>query len=231
MNVAKNIEPDLNQGEAGFTLIEVLISLFIFALISVGTMSALTQTLRGKARLDAAVSGINNLNSARAIMRADMASITLRPLRDELGGILPYSLTTDGEALLTFVRRGRSNPGGLEARGDLERVEYIFEDARLVRRSFSHENPSSDPQYFDSVLLSDIEDIKLRAHERSQSSGIVSTAGLTSFASEQIRIPSPTFTADDPQTPGLQTLPPQAISFEIVHINGSEVTHYFELSL
>lgn len=226
-----NISANTNNGEAGFTLIEVLISLFIFAIISVGTMSALTQSLRGKARLDAAVSDINNLNSARAIMRADMASITLRPLRDELGGTLPYSLTTDGEALLTFVRRGRPNPGGLEARGDLERVEYIFEDGRFIRRSFTHENPSASPEYFDRVLLSDIEDITLRAHERAQSSGVVSTAGLTSFASEQIRIP-PTIQAEEtPQIQGLQTFPPQAISFEITHIDGSDVTHYFELSL
>ena len=225
------INTDTNNGEAGFTLIEVLISLFIFAIISVGTMSALTQSLRGKARLDAAVSEINNLNSARAIMRADMAYITIRPLRDELGGVLPYSLTTDGAALLTFVRQGRPNPAGLEARGDLERVEYIFEDGRLIRRSFTHENPSSSPEYFDRVLLSDIEDITLRAHERAQSSDVVSTAGLTSFASEQIRIPPPAQAAETPQTQGLQTVPPQAISFEITHFDGVGVTHYFELSL
>jgi len=104
--------------EAGFTLVEVLISLFIFALISVGTMTALTH---------------------------------------------PYVLTTDGEALLSFTRRGKLNPSGLEARGDLERVEYHFENGAFIRRSFAHENPAQSAKTFDRVLLDDLLEAKLYA--------------------------------------------------------------------
>jgi len=149
--------------EAGFTLVEVLISLFIFALISVGTMTALTQSLRGKDRLAASMDELNQLNAARAIMRADMSALTLRTSRDELGGINPYVLTTDGEALLSFTRRGNQNPSGLELRGDLERVEYHFEDGALIRRSYAHENPAQEALSFDRVLLDDLEDTKLFA--------------------------------------------------------------------
>jgi general secretion pathway protein J len=149
--------------ESGFTLVEVLISLFIFALISAGTMTALTQSLRGKDRLAASMEEINQLNTARAIIRSDMIALTLRPSRDELGGINPYLLTTDGEALLSFTRRGRQNPSGLEKRGDLERVEYYFEDGKFIRRSYSHENPAQLAQTFDRVLFEDLEDAKLYA--------------------------------------------------------------------
>ena len=45
--------------EAGFTLVEVLISLFIFALLTVGTMTAMTQSLRGKDRLAASMEELN----------------------------------------------------------------------------------------------------------------------------------------------------------------------------
>jgi len=149
--------------EAGFTLVEVLISLFIFALISVGTMTALTQSLQGKDRLAASMEEINQLNSARAILRADMSALTLRRSRDELGGINPYVLTTDGEALLSFMRRGTQNPSGLETRGDLERVEYHFENGALIRRSYAHENPAQEAASFDRVLLDDLQDTKLYA--------------------------------------------------------------------
>ncbi len=148
--------------QAGFTLVEVLISLFIFALISVGTMMALTQSLEGKGRLRNAVTEINELNAARAIIRADITRLTLRPMRDELGGIMPYVLTTDGDALLTFTRRGAENPGGLEARGDLQRVEYHFENGNLIRRTLAHENPAQSPKTFDRILLDDLQDVKLR---------------------------------------------------------------------
>lgn len=149
--------------EAGFTLVEVLISLFIFALITVGTMTALTQSLRGKDRLAASMEELNQLNAARAIMRADMSSLTLRTSRDELGGINPYVLTTDGEALITFTRRGTQNPSGLERRGDLERVEYHFEEGALIRRSYVHENPSQEPASFDRILLDELQETKLYA--------------------------------------------------------------------
>ena len=151
------------HNEEGFTLVEVLISLFIFALISAGTMTALTQSLQGTDRLAASMDELNQLNVARAIMRADMAALSLRQSRDELGGFHPYVLTTDGEALLSFTRRGIENPSGLEKRGDLERVEYRFEKGALIRRSYAHENPAQLAASFDRVLLNDLQDAKLYA--------------------------------------------------------------------
>ena len=64
-----------------------------------------------------------------------------------------YSLTTDGDPLLSFTRAGLQNPGGLEIRGDLERVEYHFENGNLIRRSFDHVNPSSNGNEYDRVLI------------------------------------------------------------------------------
>ena len=217
-------------GEEGFTLIEVLISLFIFALISVGTMTALTQSLRGKTRLNDAVTDINKINSARSILSADLSTITLRPMRDELGGFMPYSLTTDGEALLTFTRRGRENPGGLESRGDLERVEYHFINTEFIRRSFSHENPSSDPTYFDRVLLDDLQNVSLRGHIARSTTNV---AGTSSIETDQIRVLSdqPSITA--PAQTGVPNFDPQpnAISFEMTDNFGDTITHFFELRL
>ena len=152
-----------HHNEAGFTLVEVLISLFIFALISVGTMTALTQSLQGKDRLSTSMDELSQLNAARAILRADMSALTLRPGRDELGGLEPYVLTTDGEALLSFTRRGHQNPSGLEKRGDLERVEYHFENGTFIRRSYVHENPAQLASKFDRILLDNLEDVQLFA--------------------------------------------------------------------
>lgn len=149
--------------DAGFTLVEVLISLFIFALLTAGTMTALTQSYRSKDHLAASMEELNQLNAARAIMRADFSALTLRTSRDELGGINPYVLTTDGEALLSFTRRGKQNPSGLEKRGDLERVEYHFEDGALIRRSYAHENPAQSAIRYDRILLEGLQDTKLYA--------------------------------------------------------------------
>jgi len=196
--------------EAGFTLVEVLISLFIFAIITAGTMTALTQSLRGKDRLAGSMEALNQFNSARSILRSDMSALTLRTSRDELGGINPYVLTTDGEALLSFTRRGTQNPSGLERRGDLERVEYHFEDGSLIRRSYVHENPAQLAASFDRVLLEDLEDVKLWAVIY-QFNSFVKIEGVRLAAN------------------GSPNLKPNAILFEVTDNFGEMTEHLFEV--
>ncbi len=198
--------------EAGFTLIEVLISLFIFAIISAGTMTALTQSLRGKARLGEAVAELNALNSARAIIQSDMGALVLRPMRDELGGTLPYMLTTDGEPLLTFMRAGVENPGGLERRGDLARIEYRFEDGKLIRRSFEHVYPAPNTKSFDRVLMEDLQAAEIQ--------GL--TYSLGNYAtSDFLRI----------ETGGEDTLNGVALLLTLTDGQGEASEHIFEMGL
>lgn len=196
------------HNETGFTLVEVLISLFIFALISVGTMTALTQSLQGKDGLAASMEDINQLNSARAIMRADMSALTLRTSRDELGGINPYVLTTDGEALLSFTRRGTQNPSGLEKRGDLERVEYHFDDGALIRRSYAHENPAQLATKYDRVLLADLR-----------------RAEITAIGYGDGRL----ITLEDFRLKAGETIKPGAVIIELTDSYGEVTQHLFEI--
>ena len=200
------------QKDAGFTLVEVLVALFIFAVMSAGTMTALTQSYKGKDQLAASMEDLNQLNAARAILRADMTALTLRAGRDELGGINPYVLTTDGEALLTFTRRGRENPSGLEKRGDLERVEYYFEDGALIRRSYAHENPAQAAASFDRILLDDLQDAKLYAV-------IYQFNNLAKI--EGVRL----------QPSATDTLKPNAILIEVTDRYGELTEHLFEIGL
>jgi len=151
-----------NNSQRGFTLIEVLVSLFIFSIISVGATTALTQSLKTKEQLASVMDELSEINIARTIIKNDMSAITLRASRDELGDKRPFSLFSDSTVLLSFTRRGLENPGGLEKRGDLERVNYVFEEGSLIRISYEHENPGQMPNTYRLVLLKNIEDIKIK---------------------------------------------------------------------
>jgi general secretion pathway protein J len=153
---------NLNISQRGFTLMEVLVSLFIFSIISIGATTALTQSLKTKEQLASVMDELNEINIARTIIKNDMSAITLRASRDELGDKRPYSLFSDNTVLLSFTRRGLENPGGLEKRGDLERVNYVFEEGSLIRISYEHENPGQMPNTYRLVLLKNIEDIKIK---------------------------------------------------------------------
>lgn len=144
--------------EGGFTLIEVLLALFIFSLISAGSALALSSSLRGKAQVEARLSDLQAVSMARALITADMDNVILRPRRDILGGQEPTLLSGGVDNLLDFTRVGRINPGGIERRGDLQAVSYHFEDGQLIRRALSQVNPAPDTAVVDRVLLSGLAD-------------------------------------------------------------------------
>lgn len=147
--------------EAGFTLIEMLVSLFIFSLISVGTMAAMGSSLDMRDRVNEGMEELTQIQAARAIMRADFERLSLRKRRDILGSFEPYVLTTDGEALISFTRLGRENPGGLEPRGDAERVEYYFRDKALIRQSWPTANPNVASEPRELILLDNLSSVRL----------------------------------------------------------------------
>ncbi len=193
--------------DAGFTLIEVLIAMFIFALISAGTMTALTTSLRGKAQMDTRLETIETLATARALMSSDFSNLTARPARDAYGGMERYMLFGDGEVLVSFMRAGRPNPGGLETRSEFQRVSYIMDNGNLIRRAQLQTNPAPQSNSSDRILLSGISDIEVRftTAEQTVSQIFLEPADIAKF--------------------------PQIITIEAEFDNGDTLTQHFETRL
>ena len=98
------------QSEAGFTLVEAMVSLFIFALVAGGAVLLLSQTLQAQGRVEAAQEELRALQSARSLLVSDFAQITPRIVRKE--GRLPVVFHAVGGARpeMSFVR-GAGEPG------------------------------------------------------------------------------------------------------------------------
>lgn len=201
-----------NISQRGFTLIEVLVSLFIFSIISIGATTALTQSLKTKEQLASVMDELNEINIARTIIKNDMSAITLRSSRDELGDKRPYSLFSDSTVLLSFTRRGLENPGGLEKRGDLERVNYVFEEGSLIRISYEHENPGQMPNTYRLVLLKNIKDIKIKGVKYENNSIIKVNNSDIRFSNIEIPLV-------------------RAIVLEVTDKNNGLTEHFFEFNL
>lgn len=201
-----------NNSQRGFTLIEVLVSLFIFSIISIGATTALTQSLKTKEQLASVMDELSEINIARTIIKNDISAITLRASRDELGDKRPYSLFSDSTVLLSFTRRGLENPGGLEKRGDLERVNYVFEEGSLIRISYEHENPGQMPNTYRLVLLKNIEDIKIKGIKYENNSMIKVNNSDIRFSNIEIPLV-------------------RAIVLEVTDKNNDLTEHFFEFNL
>lgn len=196
----------VKPSEQGFTLVEMLISLFIFAIISVGTFSAMNGSLQGKAQMDEKITQMQNIEAMRALIKSDMDNLILRPSRDILGNDDTYVLSGGLGSLIDFTRAGRVNPGGLEARGDMQRVKYVFEQGELIRRYLGHVNPAPNTPEFDRVVLSGLNDVRMQ---------FVSGSGLASRVFVNAGEPSPY----------------KAVYLEIEYANGERLNQYFELGL
>jgi len=124
------------EGRAGFTLVEVLVSLAIFALLAGAGALVLSQTIDAKFAIRAETDRIGDLQRTRALLKADLAQASPRRTRGPTGRPLPRALMgqeTPGDPILVLVRNGWFNPDAAP-RPSLQRVEYRVVEGRLERR-------------------------------------------------------------------------------------------------
>ena len=146
----------LRVSEQGFTLVEMLVALLIFSILSVGTLGSFQSSVQAREATAAAVERHENLALMRATLRSDLSQIILRENRDPFGGFDAVKFRGGFTELLDFTRQGRVNPGGVLLRSDLQRVRYIVEDGSFIRRTLGHENPAPQEAPRDRVLLTNI---------------------------------------------------------------------------
>lgn len=124
----------MRRGERGFTLIEVLIALAVF-----GIMSAIAYTTLGLTFANAEMLGerMDRLSAIQRTMRYlshDLTMASPRPVRDELGECCQPAVwvTPANEFVLAVTHGGWANPAGLP-RSTLQRSVYVLEEDRLRR--------------------------------------------------------------------------------------------------
>ncbi len=122
----------------GFTLAELLVSLFIFGLLSAAGVALLSFSVRSQESAEARLSDLADFRRAGALLAGDLAQAAPRMPRDETGTSRQAFQGVGGEqggVALAFVRRGWENLDDTP-RASLQRVEYSFADGRLERRVY-----------------------------------------------------------------------------------------------
>ncbi|HMJ93787.1 MAG TPA: type II secretion system minor pseudopilin GspJ [Allosphingosinicella sp.] len=158
--------PDFRQDDEGFTLVELLVSLFIFALLSAAGVALLSFSVRAQETAEVQLGRIADVRRTGALLSGDLAQAAIRPWRDESGATQPAFSGASGERdgqLLTFVRRGADNLEG-SPRPSLQRVEYRLEGDRLERRSWTMVDGA--PPRADSEMLDGVRRLRLRYRDR-----------------------------------------------------------------
>ncbi len=130
---------------AGFTLMEVLVVLSIFAVIGVIASQILSGVLSNQHTLMERGNRLADVQRAMLILQRDIMQLNPRGVRDELGDPVD-ALLIGADGLLEFTRAGWRNPLR-QRRSELQRVSYLIEDETLYRSYWPtlDRSPESEP--------------------------------------------------------------------------------------
>lgn len=155
----------------GFTLLEVLVAISVFALLSLAAYQILQGVLRSGEISKEQNQALNQLQRAMLIIEQDFSQVVARTSRDEdtdtdedeLRVLTAGDLLFDSESQgIEFTRLGWSNPFDLLPRSDLLRVRYRVKEGQLQRLYFLYPDIQVGEEPEVQVLLSNIEALSFR---------------------------------------------------------------------
>lgn len=149
----------LRTRSRGFTLIEILVALVVFAAMAAISWSALGQIARTRSALAAEQDRFAAIVRSMSDLERDLRQAIARPLRGNYGEPVPALLGTSERVELS--RLGFANPRA-EARSNIERVLYAIDSASLRRGRYAvlDRAAGSIPEWHD--LLDHVTELRLR---------------------------------------------------------------------
>lgn len=115
---------------SGFTLVELLVALAVFATMAALAYGGLNSIARTRGELGRQEDRFRDLTRAVAMLNRDLGESVARPVRGTSGQELPAMIGTSTQ--IEFTRVGFANPQA-EQRSNLERVTYEL-DANTIKR-------------------------------------------------------------------------------------------------
>ena len=139
----------------GFTLIEILVSFLIFAIIGLISSQLMSQTITAQAQLSERGARLGDVHRAMQVLQRDIMQLADRPIRDQYGDPLQAIIIgTDG--VIEFSRAGWRNPLQLP-RAQVQRVGYLLQDNKLLRGYWPVLDRAQDTEPAYQTLLHDVE--------------------------------------------------------------------------
>jgi len=149
----------INSKFSGFTLLELLIALAIFAVMAVMAYGGLKTVLDARIQIEQHTDKLENLQITFLWLGRDIEQYVDRGIRNEFGDKEPSLKGTSTRLELT--RSGWRNPAQ-QKRATLQRVAYILEDGKLWRLYWWTLDRAQDAEANKIALLDDVEFLNFR---------------------------------------------------------------------
>lgn len=145
----------------GFTLLELLVALAIFAVLATLAYGGLRHLLGFQAGLAASSARFERIQFALVLLEQDLRAAVARPVRDELGAREPAVRAGLQGELLTLTRR-TALVGNTDVTSTLRRVRYRIVDGSLYRDVWDQLDRTPATTFSSRRLLRDVRALRLR---------------------------------------------------------------------
>lgn len=144
-----------SQKQFGFTLLEILIAIFIFAIISFLASAILSSVFSTREATDTRSHRLAEIQIATIIMRRDFQQLVNRSVRAPNGNTIPALVAKTNS--IEFTRTGHANPFGALQQSNLQRVSYEVKNHELIRITWPRLDRVSSTKPVERVLLNNVE--------------------------------------------------------------------------
>lgn len=124
--------------QRGFTLVEMVVALLIFAILAAAGVSLLRSSVDTQEAVDTALADLASAARLRALLAADLSQAVVRPVAGA-----PRGLAGSGSEL-TLVRSFEP-AARIEGASGLQAIRWQVEGGRLVRQSIAPEGTATGP--------------------------------------------------------------------------------------
>lgn len=146
----------------GFTLLELLVALSIFSILSVMAYAGLQTVITTKTTMQQSAERIADVQLVMMRISNDLRQAVSRKIRDEYGDFSPAMQSKkNGDETMTWTRAGYRNPAQL-TRSNIQRVAYKLEQEKLIRITWPVLDRAQDTEAMESEVISNIESIEWR---------------------------------------------------------------------
>lgn len=162
------LSDSLRQSQRGFTLLELLVALGIFALLAAMAYGGLNNVMRVSDATQQHAERLAQLQKSFLWLARDIEQASERSIRDEYGDQQGAVQAAEfGRYQLELTRAGWRNPAG-RVRSHLQRVAYGLRDGQLIRAYWNVLDRAQDSQPLETVLLEGVGKLELRFLDEQQ---------------------------------------------------------------
>lgn len=148
---------NIHTEQKGFTLLEMVIAMAIFAVIMIIVMGGINMVMRSQEQVSVRAKRLANLQMAVTVLVRDLTQIVERPVRDYNGELTTIITVNPKSAIhLEFTSGGNVNPNQQYQRSTLQRIGYGLDNGMLIRFTWPVLDRVSSTQMARRHILSDV---------------------------------------------------------------------------